>query len=175
MQRSVRHSTARKYSNLMLGILACSALAPIAAHRAVSLRTPALASTLPARYAELRHDVRFEGVGAEGIDDIWRGSMGGTEPGEITLRVEYRGAPTEVSRPVWPVRAMTFAAADDQAHSFVAETEGTLDWNTGTLELNGAVTEGSMKGAAVAQTVHFDRKQLNGSGTIRIELVTATR
>lgn len=175
MQRSVRHSTARKYSNLMLGILACSALAPIAAQRVISLRTPAVTSTSPTRYAELRHNLRFEGVGAEGIDDIWRGAMQGAAPGEITLRVEYRGAPMEVSQPVWPVRAMTFVAADDQARSFVAESEGTLDWRTGNLELNGSVTEGSRKGAAVAQTVHFDRDQLNGSGSIRIELVTATR
>ena len=175
MQRSARNTTARKYSNLMLGILACSALAPIAAQRVISLRTSAFASTSPTRYAELRHNVRFEGVGAEGIDDIWRGPMQGAAPGEVTLRVEYRGAPMEASQPVWPVRAMTFVAADDPSQSFVAETEGTLNWKTGNLELNGSVTEGSKKGAAVTQAVHFDRDQLNGTGSIRIQLVTAAR
>jgi len=172
----MRQSTARKYSKLTLGVLACVALAPMAAQRAISPRgQSALASALPTRYAEFRHHLRFEGVGAEGIDNIWRGAMGGAEPGEITLRVEYRGAPMDVSRPLWPVRVMTFVAADDPAHSFLAETEGTLNWNTGKLELNGSVTEGSMKGAAVAQTVHFDRSQLDGSGSIRIDLVTASR
>jgi hypothetical protein len=172
----MRHSTARKYSNVMLGVLACVALAPIAAQRMGSPRGQfALASALPGRFAEMRHNVRFEGVGAEGIDNIWRGAVGGADPGEITLRIEYRGAPMDVSQPRWPVRAMTFVAANDPAHSFLAESEGTLDWSTGKLELNGSVTEGSMKGAAVAQTVHFDRNQLDGSGSIRIDLVTASR
>ncbi len=153
MQRSMMLSTARKYSNVLLGMLACVALAPMAAQRTGSPRgQSALASMLPTRHAEMKHDVRFEGVGAEGIDNVWRGSVGGAEPGEITLRIEYRGAPIDVSQPVWPVRAMTFVAANDPSHSFLAETEGTLDWNTGKLDLTGSITEGSMKGAAVAQT-----------------------
>lgn len=176
MHRSMEQSVPRKCSRVMIGAMACVAIAQMVAPMAISARAQsALALTLPARYAEVRHTVRFEGVGAEGIDNIWVGTMGGATPGEITLRVEYRGAPMDVAQPVWPVRVMTFVAADDPAQSFLAETEGTLDWKTGAMRLHGSVTQGSMKGAAVEQTITIDRAQLDGGGSLRIDLTTASR
>ncbi|MDQ2766268.1 MAG: hypothetical protein M3Y30_03840, partial [Gemmatimonadota bacterium] len=64
---------------------------------------------------------------------------------------------------------------DDPAHSFLAETEGTLDWSSGVMQLSGWVTLGSRKGAAIEQTVRLNREALDGAGSLRIDLTTASR
>src|SRR3712207_4645606 len=44
------------------------------------------------RTVEMGYTVRFDGVGAEGVDRIWRGAMVGAPRAEITLRVAHREA-----------------------------------------------------------------------------------
>jgi len=128
----------------------------------------------PTRRAQLEYEVIFQGVGAEGTDDVWRGPLRGSAAGEITIRVEYRGRPMDAAQPVWPVRVFAFVANDDPSRSFLAEEEGVLDWTTGILELSGRVTEGWMKDAVVEQTVRLDRRQFDGAGVLRLELTTAS-
>jgi len=124
---------------------------------------------------EIGFTVRFEGVGAEGADDIWRGPVGGNAPGEITIRVEYRGEAMRVSDPVWPVGVIAFVAADDPMKSFAAEAEGTLDWSTGAMRVVGRVSDGWMKGALFEGSLRIDPRQLDGAGTLRLDLVVAGR
>ena len=176
MKRSIMQPMALVRPALARGVVVFALLALPASPvtTAVGAR-PTNGSAASAGQAELGYSVDFEGVGAEGIDNIWRGPLGAATPGEITLRVEYRGAPMDVARPVWPVRVMTFVAADDPTKSLLAETDGTLDWHKGIMQLAGRVSEGWMKGANVEQTLRLDRTQLDGVGTLRVDLIMATR
>jgi len=176
MNRSTSKSIARIRSELTRGVAACALITlPVTPAARFVGSLPPQTSVASLTRTEVRYSVQFEGVGAEGVDDVWRGPLARATPGEITLRVEYRGVPRDVARPVWPVRVMAFVAADDPAKSFLAETDGTLDWHTGTMELTGRVSEGWMNGASVQQTLTLDPKHLDGEGVIRLEVVTASR
>jgi hypothetical protein len=133
------------------------------------------AAAKPAERVELRYTARFAGVGAEGVDNIWVGPLGGPTSGEITLRVEHRGAEADRARPVWPVRVIAFVAADDASASFAADLDGTLDWTTGTMQVSGVVSEGWKAGTPVEQTFRFDPVHLDGEGSLRVGLVTAAQ
>lgn len=174
MQRRMVQPMTRSWPKLARGLAACALfalpftpMAPDAAARAAaapSIEQPQLAYT-----------VDFDGVGGEAIDDVWRGPLGGATRGEITLRVEYRGGPMDVARPAWPVRVLTFVAADDPTRSLLAETSGTLDWESGIMQLAGRVSEGWMKGARVEQTLRLDRTRFDGVGSMRVALAIANR
>lgn len=176
MKRSILMAMARIRPELTRGVAACALLAlPFSPEATIVDAHRTGASASPGQEWELRYTVRFQGVGAEGIDNIWRGPLGAATPGEITMRVEYRGAPMDVSLPVWRVRAMTFVAADDPTKSFLAESVGILDWSTGAMRLTGHVSEGWMKGTSVEQTLRLDRTQFDGDGSLRLTVVTASR
>ena len=175
MKRSVLMSMARLRPELARGFVRCALMALPFTATAAPVASPPMGTATRGGASELDYTVQFEGVGAEGVDNIWRGPTGGATNGEITLRVEYRGAPKDVARPVWPVRVMAFVAADDPTRSFLAETDGTLDWKTGVMQLTGRVSEGWMQGAGVAQSLRLDRTQLDGAGTLRLDLATASR
>ena len=117
---------------------------------------------------ELGFSLDFEGVGAEGIDNIWRGQLAGPLRGEVMIRLELRAPASESARPVWPVHALIFVAADDAARSFVAELDGTMDWRSGAMCMSGVVTDGWMAGSPIGETGHIDPAQLDGHGTLRI-------
>jgi hypothetical protein len=176
MKRSILHSVARIRPEIARGVMACALVAlpgtPVVTDTGARAASSSVAS---AREAELGYTVRFAGVGAEGIDHIWRGPLGADSPGEITLRVEYRGIPSDAARPVWPVRVMAFVSTDDLARSFLAESDGTLNWTSGVMQLSGRVSEGWMKGASVRQTLRLDRNQFGGTGALRLDLATANR
>jgi len=179
MEPSILKSTARIRPAMARAVATCALIALPATPTApiVATHPPGAASIGPAALgaATLRYTIRFEGVGAEGVDNIWRGPLGDDMPGEITLRVEYRGAPMDVARPVWRVRVMTFVAADDPTKSLLAESQGVLDWDTGSMQLTGYVSEGWMKGASVEQTLRLDRTHFDGSGVLRVSLAVAHR
>ena len=160
---------ARDLATCALFALPFTPMAPDA--RARPTNAPASSVEQP----QLAYTVDFDGVGAEGIDDVWRGPLVGATPGEITLRVEYRGRPIDVARPTWPVRVLTFVAADDPTRSLLAETSGTLDWDSGIMQLAGLVTEGWMKGARVEQTLRLDGTRFDGVGSMRVALAIAHR
>ena len=176
MQRRMMQPMTRRWPKLARGLAACALFAlPTTPMAPDAAARPTKAPASSVEQPQLAYTVAFDGVGAEGIDDIWRGPLGGATRGEITLRVEYRGGPMEVARPAWPVRVLTFVAADDPTRSLLAETSGTLDWDSGIMQLAGLVTEGWMKGARVEQTLRLDRTRFDGVGSMRVALAIANR
>lgn len=142
--------------------------APAATHADnVSTERARLTVAAPER-VELRCFLDFEGVGAEGIDDIWRGQLAGPVGGEVIIRLELLAPASESARPSWPVHAIVFVAADDAARSFVAELDGTIDWKSGAMRLSGVVTDGWMAGSPIGETARIDPAGLDGYGTLRI-------
>jgi hypothetical protein len=137
--------------------------------------TPPAPDAPAAERVELRYTARFDGVGAEGVDNVWVGELSGSTPGEITIRVEHLGAEADRARAVWPVRVLTFVAADDAARSFAADLDGVLDWTTGTMQVSGTIDVGWRAGAPVEQTFHLDRVQYDGRGALRVGALTAAR
>jgi len=122
-------------------------------------------------HVELGFSLQFEGVGAEGIDDIWRGKLAGPVAGEVMIRLEVLAPASEPARPRWPVHAIVFVAADDAARSFVAELDGTIDWRSGEMRLSGVVTGGWMAGSPIGDTAQIDPARLDGDGTLRIGIL----
>ena len=151
------------------GIIGLVGLAASAATYAenVSAERARLTVAAPERL-ELEFLLDFEGVGAEGIDDIWRGQLAGPVGGEVIIRLELLAPASESARPSWPVHAIVFVAADDAARSFVAELDGTIDWKSGAMRLSGVVTDGWMAGSPIAETARINPAQLDGDGTLRI-------
>jgi hypothetical protein len=123
----------------------------------------------------MHFSAKFEGVGAEGIDDIWKGDLAGATKGEVTIRLEHLGSEMDRAKTVWPVRAMVFVSADDASKSMITEANGTLDWRTGALSLKGTVTDGYRKGSAIEENVTIDARTLEGSGTLRVQSELAAR
>jgi hypothetical protein len=117
---------------------------------------------------ELGFSLHFDGVGAEGIDDIWRGQLAGPTGGEVMIRLALLAPVSESARPSWPVHAIVFVAADDAARSFVAELDGTIDWRSGAMRLSGVVTDGWMAGSPIGETAQINPAELDGDGTLRI-------
>ena len=159
-------------ASLAAVILASAAFrwAPEAATRASAPEAHSARSVATAlNHVDLGFSLDFQGVGAEGVDEIWRGQLAGSPGGEVTVRVEHRAPAIESARAVWPVHALLFVASDDPARSFAAELDGTLDWRSGAMRLSGAVTDGWMKGSPIGQTAQIDPKQLDGTGTLRID------
>ena len=115
----------------------------------------------------LAFDVEYGGIGAEGIDQIWRGNVEGELPGVVTIRVAYAGAPADRKMPVWPVNAWLFFSADDLVSSFVAELSGSMDWTSGDLRVTGLVSDGRRRDAPVEQHIRLLRPGLGGTAIVR--------
>jgi hypothetical protein len=144
--------------------------------RPVSADSAAAMPALPGDRIDLAFTAHFDGVGTEGIDNIWwSGKILGSDPGEVVIHVEQLGPASDRATAVWPVRATVTVAADNPIWSFAANMEGTLDWPSGSLQLHGKVSEGWMKGAPVQQIVTLDRIEFDGAGTLSLGLVTALR
>jgi hypothetical protein len=168
--RKLRH----RALTLTLGLELALVLVGFGLHDAISAAR-AEATTAEADPGAVQLGTTFAGVGAEGVDMIWSGALRGAITGEVTIRVEYIGAEMDRNRPVWPVRAIVFAATDDAAKSSAGHLGGRLNWQTGDLRLNGRVTDGWRRNAHIEQTLSLDRERLDGTGTIRFVDVTAER
>lgn len=125
--------------------------------------------------SSMRFSAKFDGVGAEGIDDIWTGSLAGTTKGEVTIRLEHMGSEMDRAKALWPVHALVFVAADDTSKSLITDASGSLDWRTGTLSLKGTVTDGYRKGSTIEETVTIDARTLAGNGSLEFVPELATR
>jgi len=173
---SMHSLLSRRVSDAAMAAAAALALIVVAWHPIERLEARAVAETsVASEQIEMRYTVRFDGVGAEGVDNIWTGSMIGAPRGEITLRVAHRGPEADRAKAQWPVTAIVFVAADDPRQSFAADLQGTVDWPTGRMRLSGEITEGWMKGAVVWQNVELDPREFDGAGTLTVGLVTAKR
>lgn len=108
----------------------------------------------------------YGGVGAEGVDLIWRGTSSAGLAGQVTVRMAYAGAAEDRGMPVWPVNALLFFSADEYRSSFIAELSGTMDWREGRMIAAGVITDGAGADSRLEQVLQLDRKW-NGSLTLR--------
>jgi hypothetical protein len=111
----------------------------------------------------------YGGVGAEGVDLLWRGTTVGPLSGQATVRMAYAGSPENRGRQVWPVTALLFFSADDYRSSFIAELSGTMEWTKGEMLLTGVVTDGPSSGTQVQQLLRLRDSTLNGSLMLRFQ------
>ena len=104
----------------------------------------------------------FAGVDA-GQSSVWEGRLSGAEGGQLRLslwQVEPAGA---AANPIWHVRTRWEARPGVDAHAFVAEMEGTVDWKAGTAHLSGVVTSGWQKGTWMEADVRFVQGDAQGT------------
>jgi hypothetical protein len=128
---------------------------------------PAAAAPVPVELPDtLGFQVSYQGLGAEGVDLVWRGATRGPLPAQVTIRVEYAGSPAGRNRPVWPVNAWLFYSADDLRASFAAELSGSMDWRSGELRVTGLVSDGARAGIPLEQRMQVRSPEL--SGRVRI-------
>jgi hypothetical protein len=111
--------------------------------------------------------MNYGGVGAEGVDLIWRGTIGEPVGGQATIRLAYAGAPDDRGMPVWPVTALLFFSADDYRSSFIAELNGTMDWQKGEMVAVGQVTDGTIAHTRVEQVLQLQDGKRSGRLAIR--------
>ena len=114
----------------------------------------------------LAFDVEYAGIGAEGVDLIWRGRATGAPAAEVTVRLEYAGGADDRWMPVWPVNVRLLYAADDFVHSFAAELSGSMNWRTGMLEASGIVSDGVRRNLPVEHRLRLHRPGLAASATV---------
>ena len=114
----------------------------------------------------LAFEVEYAGIGAEGIDLIWRGHAEGAVPGLVTIRMEYAGGTEDRPMPVWPVNVWLFYSADDYGSSFAAELSGSMNWRTGELRVSGLVSDGLRMNVPLEQRLQLHRPGLAGTVTV---------
>jgi len=124
--------------------------------------------------AHVEFSVAFDGIGAEGIDDLWRGSLKNPGTGMITIRVEHLAPESHQPMTAGPIRAEVFVSQDDVTKSFGADVAGSID-SDGVLHLTGTVDVGPAAGTPVDVTAQLDPRRLNGHGLIRFLSMTARR
>jgi hypothetical protein len=110
-------------------------------------------------------EVEFAGLGAEGVDLVWRGRVAGPVPGLATIRMEYAGGTDDRRMPIWPVNAWLLFSADDYRSSFRAELSGSMNWRSGEMRVTGLVSDGAPRDTPIEQRVHLRRP---GLGTVRV-------
>ena len=159
-------STSRRITLLLLGAGLTLSVVDLATGdgRAAPI---AMAIATPARLPDtLAFEVEYAGVGAEGIDLVWRGQAAGPVPGRVTIRMEYAGGADERTMPVWPVNVWLFYSADDYRSSFAAEMSGSMNWRTGELRVSGLVSDGLRMNVPLEQRVQLHRPGLAGAVTV---------
>jgi hypothetical protein len=165
-------STSRRIALLVLSAgvtLSVVALAAGAGHAPGVGRAASAATARPAPMQlpdTLAFEVEYAGVGAEGIDLIWRGQAGGPVPAQVTIRMEYAGGREDHAMPVWPVNVCLFYSADNYRSSFAAELSGSMNWRTGELRVSGLVTDGFRMNVPLEQRVQLHRPGLAGAVTL---------
>lgn len=101
--------------------------------------------------ANLAFTAHYDGRGAEGLDDIWRGTLDQPDAGVIEIRVE---TVTD-----GPAHGFVFVSHDILARSFGATVTGSVEGQT--MHLTGPIDVGQGSGATIDLTMHL------GHGTIR--------
>jgi hypothetical protein len=156
--------TPRRIALLALGAGVTLSVAALAtgAGRIVP-RAGAAATGLP---DTLAFEVEYTGVGAEGVDLVWRGHAEGAAPAQVTIRMEYAGGTEDRAMPLWPVNVWLFYAADDYRRSFAAELSGSMNWGVGELRVSGLVTDGLRTNVPLEQRIQLHRPGLTGAVTV---------
>ena len=154
-------TTTRRTALLVLCLGATAGVAGLGAGR-----VPAAATAARALPDTLAFEVEYAGIGAEGVDLIWRGRAAGGIPAEVTIRMEYAGGADDRWMPVWPVNVRLLYSADDFVRSFAAELSGSMNWRTGALQVSGLVSDGLRRNVPLEQRLQLHRPGLAGSATV---------
>ena len=128
-------------------------------------------TTHPTNIAFTMH---FDGIGAEGVDDLWRGALGTPDSGMITIRVEHLTGQAHQPLTSGPIHAEVFVSNEDLAKSFGADVTGSID-KEGFLHMSGLVDIGPAAGTPVTVEAQLDPKRFGGHGIIRFLSMTARR
>jgi len=151
---------------ILLALVAAASVGAAALGRSMVQEAPAVGTASRTTVADLpdtlAFDVEYGGVGAEGVDLIWRGMAAGPVPGIATIRMEYAGVANERTMPVWPVNVWLFYCADDYRRSFAAELSGSMNWRTGDMHVTGLVSAGTSLDVPLDQHVRLRRPGLAG-------------
>ena len=160
-------SAPRRVAPLVLGAVVTLSVAALAAGagriapRAVG--ADAATTDLP---DTLAFEVEYVGIGAEGVDLVWRGAFHPAAPAQATIRMEYAGGADDRAMPLWPVNVWLFYAADDYQRSFAAELSGSMNWGTGELRVSGLVSDGLRTNVPLEQRIQLHRPGLTGAVTV---------
>ncbi len=151
-----------------LALAAFAGAAGLAVPRGDAAVRPAAAAPAPVELPDtLAFEVRYAGIGAEGVDLIWRGPVSGSLAGQMTIRMEYAGPAAERRMPIWPVNAWFFYSADDLRGSFAAELSGNMNWRTGEMRVTGLVSDGAGVGTPLEQRMRVEQPGLAGRVSVR--------
>jgi len=172
----VARSLARRLAALAAAV---TVVLGIAALRSASVHSAPVPAAVPAAAPvslpdSIAFDVRYDGVGAEGVDLVWRGFVSGPVAGQATLRMEYAGGPADRRLAIWPVNAWLFFSADDLRSSFAAELSGSMNWKTGEMRVTGLVSDGVRLDSAIEQRMRLSQPGLAGTVTVRFLSPVAT-
>jgi hypothetical protein len=155
------HTAPRKaalFALCLAGIVAALALWA-APGRPAPVPVPAESVALP---DTLAFEVRYGGIGVEGVDLVWRAQVGGPVAGLVTTRMEYAGDPADRRMPTWPVNVRLYFSADHLRGSFAAELSGTMNWRTGEMRAAGLVGDGARQDTAIEHRMRVTRPELDG-------------
>jgi hypothetical protein len=129
---------------------------------------PAAATAVPPQALpdSIGFELEYAGLGAEGVDLVWRGRVAGPVPGLVTIRMEYAGGHDDRRMPIWPVNAWLLFSADDYRSSFCAELSGSMNWQSRVMRVTGLVSDGAARGVPIEQRVYLRRSGLGGTATV---------
>lgn len=135
-----------------------------------SVRPEAVPAAVP-RISEMPDSfgfaLRYAGIGAEGVDLIWRGRVAGGVPGQVTLRMEYAGTAHGRGHLIWPVKAWLFFSADDYRNSFAAELSGRVNWSSGEMRVTGLVSDGIRLDTPVEHVLQLGPSGIEGQASVK--------
>jgi len=94
---------------------------------------------------KLDFTAQYDGRGAEGIDDIWRGTLHTPDAGVVEVRMERRPVTGDV-------HALVFVSHDSLSRSFGADVTG-RQTDDSTVQLEGHIDVGRASGKAVEVTL----------------------
>jgi len=98
----------------------------------------------------------FAGIDRDG-DMLWT-TADSSAAGGLALRIQPLGSPMTAAEPVWPVRAVV-SGRDSANQPYTTQLLGIIDWQKGSLVLQGEVTAGVRRGSQVLEDgsmVDFD-------------------
>ena len=112
----------------------------------LSLAASAVLLSAPSAPAKLDFTGHYDGRGAEGIDDIWRGTLDTRDAGVVVFRIECHATSPDL-------HALVFVSRDSLARSFGADVTGRRS-DDSTMHFTGTIDVGHASRTAVDVFLH---------------------